>query len=151
MRILLLEDDPDQALDIQAEIAHRFPGAEIEHLYTESDFMARLDDVVHHPPDGIIMDVMLPWAKPSPNMPPCPESVRSEGQKFAGFRCASRLWAAGVRVPMIFYTVLRDNDLMRDRRWAECEAMYVQKKASFDSLVDRIRRDFVSSKPSRPA
>src|ERR1039458_10474172 len=69
IEILSLEDDPLQAEWIRQTIESGVAGSKVNHVGTESEFVARFPGIVAAPPTLILMDVMLRWADPSPNIP----------------------------------------------------------------------------------
>ena len=87
-QILIVEDDHLQSEWIEIEIKKHFPGVQVEKIATEYDFRIKLEDVKKNPPDIILIDVMLRWTDPSPNMIHAPKDVKEDGGHFhAGFRC----------------------------------------------------------------
>ena len=80
---------------------------------TEYDFRNMLSTVESIMPDVILLDIMLRWTNPSPNMPEYPEEVKEEGFYTAGFRCQKILSSNSklMHIPIIFYTVLDRVDL----------------------------------------
>jgi CheY-like chemotaxis protein len=85
MRFLVVEDD-SQMFDRIRSAVEALPGRphDVTRVATEYDFtesIGRLDF------DAAIIDIMLPWAKVSKEIPPPPENVKREGTLTAGRRC----------------------------------------------------------------
>lgn len=136
MRVLLVEDDHDQADFIKGFLGQELAGSEIELIRTEHEFRGRLDAIAERPPDVVVMDVMLRWTDPSPAMEPRPQDVKEGGIFEAGLRCRAQLAdrPATAAVPVILYTVLERDDLD-----AKYQAMHLGKEADSESLVHAIR------------
>jgi CheY-like chemotaxis protein len=140
MRILIVEDDYLQANWIHRTIQQALPGSRIDRISTELGFRSNLSDIASNPPNVIILDVMLRWTDPQPEMIPPPDDVR-EGQFFsAGFRC-QRLLAKDHRtknIPVILYTVLERLDLHNELRDLPDNVYYLAKDPEPDSLISLI-------------
>jgi len=129
MYILVVDDDYLQADWVVGRLKRFFPNSKIEVMETEQEFRSRLGELSNHPPDVIIMDVMLRWTSPSAEMPNWPKDVEKEGFYSAGFRC-EKLLSGNDRlkhVPLIFYTVLERADLEREYEFVPGSKMYLQK------------------------
>jgi CheY-like chemotaxis protein len=119
MYILVVEDDK-----LQYEWLDRFLRenkslnvTRLERIKTEKEFADRFEEIASNPPNVILLDVMLRWADPSPDLTPPPPEVEKEGFFRAGLRCEQKL-AADDRtknIPIIIYSVLESEDLGRDR------------------------------------
>lgn len=109
---VVVEDDHQQVDDIEATLEQHLPGIEISVLKTESAFYAWVA-AVQRVPTVFIIDVMLRWADPSPEAPPSPDFIRTEGHYTAGLRCLRllRQQAALRKVPVILYTVVEKADI----------------------------------------
>lgn len=112
MRILLVEDDHNQEEAIREAIQEkRIPGVEVEVIRTELGFRNQLDTIVQNPPNLIILDGMIRWTDPSPEMIEPPSTVRDGGPFLAGRRCLELIGDKLLKVPVIFYTILELEDL----------------------------------------
>jgi hypothetical protein len=115
--ILLIEDDHLQAQAIQSGLRRLleqdFPHLVFETISTESDFYAKFGELANRGFHAVIIDVMLRWADPSPNMPEPPAEVVEGGFFRAGVRCKQRLESdeRTSSIPTIVYTVLDDSRL----------------------------------------
>jgi CheY-like chemotaxis protein len=138
-RILLIEDDHLQAHGIQSglrDLLQRdYHDLAFETLSTESDFYERFDEIATKGFDLIIIDVMLRWADPSPQMPEPPPDVVEGGFFRAGVRCKQKLQSdrRTASIPAIIYTVLDESRLPPG-------IDIVPKSSDFAPLADRIRQ-----------
>jgi CheY-like chemotaxis protein len=111
MRIWLVENDPAVAALITAELQQATEAC-IETIRTEFEFRDAFTHRVLPQPNVVILDVMLPWTVPGPNLIEPPDEVRKGRHFRAGFRCFELLRSRS-QVPVIFYTgVSRDIDLL---------------------------------------
>ena len=142
IRILLIEDDYLQAKTIQSGLQERlrgeYPNLSFEVISTESEFYDRFEKIAQEGFRIIIIDVMLRWASPSPDMPmPLPEVI--EGGFFrAGLRCQQKLAldARTSSIPTIIYTVLDESQLPA----LPTGVKLVAKSGDLHSLAEEIRR-----------
>jgi predicted nucleotide-binding protein len=151
MKILIVEDDYLQAELIQEGLNAAFPGVDISHIKTESAFRSRLKSIVDNPPDVVIMDMMIRWTDPLPDLPPAPPEVREEGHYRAGLRC-QRLLAqseATAGIPIIIYSVLEREDLQEDLKGTPMNVMYLSKDFEFKALIRFIRSCVQTDIPTR--
>lgn len=138
---VVVEDDHLQEGPLTDRLASAFPDATVEALCTEEEFRTHLPQLRAHVPDLIVMDVMLRWAFPRPDLPAPPEDVVAGGYYRAGLRCARLLRDdAQLRdVPVVLYTILERSDLERDGETLPANTTYVGKSSELDVLVRRIR------------
>jgi DNA-binding NarL/FixJ family response regulator len=139
--ILVVEDDHLQDEPLSEHLRDEFPGGRVVNIRTELEFQDRLQDFREDAPDIAVMDVMLRWALPTPDMRPPPPQVAEEGFYRAGLRCAE-LFAedSGLcAVPVIFYTILERSDLEQDGVRLQPNSLYVRKSPDMDILVRKIR------------
>jgi hypothetical protein len=141
MNMLVIEDDYLQANWIQENLLKAFPGSKIEHIATELDFRSKIDSLVKHPPAVIIMDVMLRWTDPSPDMTPPPEDVIRGKFHRAGVRCKKLLLEhnATKDIPLILYSVLEAADLQKEIQELGSTLVHVPKESDPWSLIAKIR------------
>ena len=140
MRILVVEDDHLQREWIRQKLQEEF-NAQIDMISTEGDFRSRLEEIAKNPPDVIIMDIMLRWTDPRPDMQPQPDDVKREGFFRAGLRC-QRLLALDERtknIPVILYTVLTNNDVGDETKKLRRNVIHVSKDSDIRPLFKRIR------------
>jgi DNA-binding NarL/FixJ family response regulator len=154
MQILIVEDDHNQSEWIRMTLEQNFHEIKIDYIKTEHEFRTRVDELVKAPPDVIIMDIMLRWAKPSPRVPPRPMDVRAEGFYFAGLRCeellAEKLKENGTphNTPVILYTVLDPIELHPRLQNLRPNVTYLRKKQDSKQLVQKIKN--IVSKTDKP-
>ncbi len=114
MKILLLEDDHLQADSLCDQLERGFPNAVIDHVQSEQEFRSRIPTLEKSPPDVAILDVMVRWTDPQPDMEPPPEDVATGGHYRAGLRCHELLRKANAQVPVVLYSVLDPADYKPD-------------------------------------
>src|SRR5215210_5563790 len=91
MRILIVEDDYFQVALMIGELEEAFPGVKTEWIKTELDFNNQIDAIAADPPAAVIVDIMLRWTDPVPNISLPPATEAAEGFYKAGFRCEKKL------------------------------------------------------------
>jgi len=84
-RIVLLEDEEIYAAELRKELLPLIAPLDIEWCSTETAFISRLPVWVTEPPLLYILDMMVPWAAPSPNATKPPDEVRSHPFNFCLF------------------------------------------------------------------
>lgn len=147
MKILVIEDDHLQAEWICKNLEQAFRGDKIDRITMEMEFRSHFDEIANDPPDVVIMDVMLRWADPSPDLKPPPDDVKKGGFYRAGLRC-TRILAQDKRtedIPVILYTVLEHNDLQQNNFEADLQdllkkAVHLPKEANLAPLIQAIRK-----------
>lgn len=145
--ILIVEDDHLQADWLHGILEEHFPQAEIRWIQTEVEFQNAINGLRKEPPDLVLLDVMLRWTDPAPNMIVPPKEIRDNGGFFrAGFRCERMLrqHEETKNVPVILYTVLeeydfRENDLGIDLQNLPLNTFYVGKDSDPTELLEAIR------------
>jgi DNA-binding NarL/FixJ family response regulator len=144
--IVVVEDDFLQEGPLQEHLQNTFPAARIETLSTESEFRERLAGLRDEKPDLVILDMMLRWTSPRPDLPEPPPDVVDGDYFRAGFRCAELMAKDDElnRVPVIIYTILERSDLERSGETMPLLGTYVRKSSDLHLLTKRIR-DLVPS------
>lgn len=141
VNILLVEDDYLQAQAITKVLKEHFPELIAKHVNTEHDFCRELSHIRGDPPDVVIIDVMLRWTDPSPNMPTMPQEVIQGGYHNAGLRCERRLreLPETANTPVILYTVLAEADLTAELKHIQPKVtVFLEKDSEYRPLVDAI-------------
>ena len=116
MHILYVEDDDLQFEVVSDALVRSIPAIHVINIRTESQFRSRFEQIAQDPPNLIILDVLLRWADPAPDMPEPPQEVIGAGIYKAGFRCKTLL-ETDVRtrdIPVIFHTNLLLSDIQPD-------------------------------------
>src|ERR1041385_7736711 len=75
MRIVVVEDLPTQAADVELQLRDAFSGVEIDVLTCESDFRDSLPAMAAAPPSLFIIDLILRWTTPRIPMPARPPAA----------------------------------------------------------------------------
>lgn len=141
MNILLVEDDYIQAEWIHRTLEDAFPGVNVSHIETEFKFRSSLAAITNNPPDIVILDVMLRWDDPGPQLQPAPPDVTSEGFYRAGLRCQKLLAQSNPTstIPVILYTVLERADLAADLEGLPNNVIHLRKDSDQGSLIRLMR------------
>lgn len=142
MKILIVEDDYLQAESVGEALQAEFSGARIQRIPTESAFYDWLANLQDDLPDVVIIDAMLRWADPAPDLAPAPEEIRRAGPARAGFRCRTRLREDDARlsIPVILYTMLEEEDLTAELGVERgSDFRYVRKDSNFGELISVLR------------
>src|SRR5947208_2212242 len=90
------------------------PGLETMSIATESDFAAQIDEIAAFQPDVFVIDLLLRWANPSPQMPPVPDGYEDDSGFYrAGMRCLGKLAddERTATTPVIIYSVIERDDI----------------------------------------
>src|ERR1017187_10857833 len=108
MRIVIAEDDKLQADLFVRALNQVFPEAAVTLFRTEKEFRDGLESIAMHPPDIVILDIMLRWTDPSLDHHAAPPDVKAGKFHHAGFRCLELLRRGDKtrEVPVILYTVV---------------------------------------------
>jgi CheY-like chemotaxis protein len=151
MKILLVEDDSLQAETLFRDLQLAFPSAVIEVIRTECAFGDAFESIASAPPDVVVMDVMLRWDDPGPNIRRPPDEVRRNGIYRAGLRCVRRLTEdqRTEAIPAILYTVLEYHDLASDIPSVP-SVVHLRKDSSVQPLIRLIRSIVPSSHSMQP-
>jgi two-component system cell cycle response regulator len=114
---ILLVDDNEQNLELLEAFLEEVGGT----VRTATDGLAALAEVARHPPDLILLDVMMP--------------------RMSGFQCCSKLKAdpKSKNIPVIMVTALNEES---DREHAaDCGAdAFISKPLNKAELLERVRR-----------
>jgi hypothetical protein len=145
--VLIIEDDSIQARRLEALVQRFYPSASVDKIATESEFRAKLPDIHESAYAVALVDMMLRWTDPSPNMEPPPPEIIDEGFFIGGLRCRKAL--LGKKIPSIVFTVhQRDSFPQLQDEGVD----FVQKGPTFEPILSRIVRYLgeKSTLPSRP-
>ena len=137
MHILLVEDDAQQSQTICESLYAAFPEARIETLATELQFRQRVDTIASNRPDIVILDVMLRWTDPSPQLVPKPVELKNTTFHKAGFRCQELLQEHPETkdLPVILFTVIDETDA----KLGAPSVIFVAKFRDQVSLIEKIK------------
>lgn len=137
MRVVLVEDDYLQAESISAWLREAWPHVEIDRIETEYEFRSQLTSLSAHPPDVVIIDVMLRWNNPSLAFDKPPDEIQREGSYRAGLRCVELLKqnVDTERVPVVLYSVLDEADVEAQLSHRTTNVRFLPKSSEPYSLV----------------
>ncbi|POZ52849.1 response regulator [Methylovulum psychrotolerans] len=137
LKIWVVEDNFQQRAEIREAIRSRCK-ADILEIATEYDFRVQLEQLESSYPDIIIIDVMLPWVKPAPNMPEPPEDVKTNSFYRAGIRCLrlARAKDETKAAKIIILTNLEQDDLKEDLDAIDRQEIYFVAKGGYSELLD---------------
>ena len=141
MKILIVEDDGIQATWALRSISGELAGVEVKTISTEYAFRCEFESIAADCPQIVIMDVMLRWTDPQPNMATPPAEVIREGPFRAGLRCA-RMLTQDRRTRgcfILLYSVLDRNDITGDLRGMGRNVLFLQKGIDSDALSRTVR------------
>jgi CheY-like chemotaxis protein len=147
MKVLLVEDDHIQARWITETLERAFPHVKVDSVRTEAEFYSRIGALANNPPNVIVMDVMLRWTDPAPDMSTPPKNVRTEGYRRAGLRCVEKLAERDdtKNIPVVLFTVRSYSDL--ESPPTVDNVLYVSKESEPDELINRIRNAITREQP----
>lgn len=154
MKILLVEDDHLAANLVAAKLREMFAHAEVKPVSTEQEFRARFEEFAKDPPDLVIMDVMLTWAFPSPNMEEPPDEVREGGFHQAGFRCVRMLVEdeRTKKIQTIIHSVIERGDVDYEFKSLPQNVRYLRKggRVVLFDYVNSVLRASAQAPPVKP-
>jgi CheY-like chemotaxis protein len=107
IRILVIEDEYEDYLMAKGLLEDEFPGVIVVRLATELKFRRWIAQLQMPLPDLVILDNMLPWTVPAPELESPPEEVANAGPWNAGLRCYELLRARPEcsHIPVIILTI----------------------------------------------
>ena len=140
MRILLVEDDYLDAGAIRDLLAEHYRNVEMIEVANEADFVASLSDLEENPPDLVIMDIMIPWQRPSasliaPSQGANPDPLRTGIRLLAKLQESSRLRNS----PVILHSALEWHDVESDLKNSPDHILFVHKEAPPTRLMIVLR------------
>jgi len=146
-KILILEDDATMSDWLQESIERDFVNMnpEVEVLESESEFVLQwvpqFEKSPKHPPDVIVIDIMLKWTSPARNQPPRPLDAIKGGYVRGGLRCFDLIRNHHLlsRSHVILLTILTKNDLDNVLSKEEREAF--RRKLEHAELIHKEKDD----------
>jgi CheY-like chemotaxis protein len=155
MRILLVEDDLEQANAIETALHSHFSDLTIWNLYDEYAFRCALPSLRDDPPDIVIMDVILRWHSTAPSFPPPPPDVREGGVYRSGLRCLAMLLKSSEfsKTPVVLYSALDRGNVSRELENLPDHVFFLTKDSSDTSLILHLRslQAAVGAPPAAPS
>ena len=134
MKVLVLEDDQFQAHDIKRYLSSTF-NCDVICIATELSFKRKLESGELDHCNVAVVDMMLRWTDPSPDMELPPGDVLKSGRYSAGVRCCAALKLKNI--PCVIYTAL---DVDTVSVLAQQKYPIVNKSVGYDALTEEIRQ-----------
>jgi CheY-like chemotaxis protein len=149
MHFLIVEDDKLQFSYIKNGIrqGRYFSESRIERIATEWEFIGKFESLATEKPDVILLDIMLRWTDPAPDMTLPPADIAEEGFFRAGVRCEQRL-AVDPRtrnIPVIVYSILEKTDFDGEIR-ERPEVHYLEKNFGVEELNSKLEECLLYTK-----
>lgn len=114
-QVVVVEDLQGHWMDIQSDLTGAFPTINAPQRFsTEESFRAYLRALTpDETPDLFVVDMMLRWTDPRPDLEPPPDDVFIGGYQEAGLRCVRDILAnEHTRLtPIIIHTILTREDI----------------------------------------
>jgi CheY-like chemotaxis protein len=105
-RVLIIEDDKVQSDDLKLRLQTAGLGiSQVDQISTELAFRR----LTKFPYDAAVVDMMLRWTDPAPEMIMPPKEILDEGFYVAGLRCCRKL--KQVNIPCVIFTALDPNKI----------------------------------------
>jgi ActR/RegA family two-component response regulator len=131
--ILIVEDDKYQAEEIERCLKPM--GVHVYHVSTELQFRKHLKETRQLTYGLAIVDMMLRWTDPAPDMEDPPQEIIQEGFYTAGLRCCREL--AKRKVRCLIFTAL---DPARIPLGPGENFEILNKSAGYSVLADRVKQ-----------
>jgi predicted nucleotide-binding protein len=118
---------------------------EAHRLSTEKEFRDGFDEIVATPPDMAILDGMVAWTTPGPDLQHPPADYAGRGS--AGLRCIRKLLEheRTKDVPVIHYSVLGRDDVGPDAEGLPRNVVFLRKDDRNSALVRLVRSMVVAN------
>lgn len=141
MNIFMLEDDDVWIQTFNEVVMSELKKKEAVELIcydSEHAFMEALLNLPVHPEDVFVLDVMVRWTDPQPEIPQPPLNVMDEGYYRAGLRCQKAIRNKGLKNKVIMLTVLENGDLTEEKRGFDENTKYLNKKEDKQKVIQLI-------------
>ena len=133
MKVLIVEDDAIQASRLESLIYSNFRGVEIDKIDTELKFRKAFENMQDREYRVALIDMMLRWTDPSPNMEAPPDHVVKEGFYVGGLRCRRLLLEKNI--PSVIFTVLDETSIPQGEG-----IEFIQKGPSYQPVLDSLKK-----------
>ncbi len=140
--VWLVEDDYLQRQETRELLRKNFRNISITEITTEHEFRERLNQLSQPYPDLMIIDVMLPWTKPSPGKPPeAPPEVKENSFYRAGIRCTKlvREKPETQNTKILLFSNLEKDDLKDDLDKSGNLTYFLNKTIDTNSFISLIQ------------
>jgi hypothetical protein len=116
-------------------IVRNYPDAVVDKISTELEFHRRFPGMSDSEYKVALVDMMLRWTDPSPQMKAPPSDVVEQGFFVAGLRCRRKLLERSI--PSIIFTI---HDRESFPRLQEEGVEFLQKGPSYDPVLRKLSR-----------
>jgi|HubBroStandDraft_1064217.scaffolds.fasta_scaffold113491_2 hypothetical protein len=146
-KVLIIEDDSIQARRLEELIVRNYPDAIVHKISTELEFHRRFPGISDSEYKVALVDMMLRWTDPSPQMEAPPSDVVEQGFFVGGLRCRGKLMERSI--PSIIFTI---HDRESFPQLQEEGVEFLQKGPSYDPVLKKLIQYLgVPSKQPRPS
>ena len=137
MRVLLVEDNWEHAQEIIAHLRRSFDDVAVAHMETEWDVRQNLPKIVSAGPDIIFLDIILPWCRPSPDMPPPPDEIVSGNPYRAGLRCLDLFLSESQLsgTPILVHSVLDPERIAEGMKSVPDNVVFLRKPTDWQRIL----------------
>lgn len=151
MKVVLIEDNEHHAQQVQECLQTTFQDAAVSLLRTEHEVMENIEKIAGGRTDVIILDIILPWCRIGPNMPPLPECYEIGGPYRAGIRCLKTFLAhPAIRdIPIIVHSVVDTGQLSDIPDDLPPTVLFLGKPLEPERMAETIESFLLSLQPKR--
>lgn len=150
MKAVIVEDDYTQADSLSSLLLKIWPQFDLNVISTEAEFRNSLPDIFTQPPNIFIIDAILRWSDPAPDLDPAPDDVKTQGRYRAGLRCIELLQrnASTQHVPIILYSVYERSDLEDYISAFPLNVKFLQKNSEQERLIQLVGSFIAAQRPT---
>ena len=150
MRVLLIEDNEHHSLCVKDTLESTFKDTIVAVFKTESEVMESLEQIAREQPHIIILDIILPWCSPSPDMPDLPEDY-DDGPYRAGIRCLKAFLKHDSLkdVPIIVHSVIGSEELSGLPKELPPTVLFLPKPLEPERMTETIESFLLYLHPNR--
>jgi len=151
MRVLIVEDNSHHAERVKTCLEKIFVDVLISVLSTEHAVVSNIDKIAAGQVDIIILDVVLPWCEPTPEMPEPPEGYDTKSPYRAGIRCLKLFLNHAVLrdIPVIVHSVVEPETLKGLPDNIPPSVLFLSKPLEPERMAQTVESFLMSLKPQR--
>jgi len=132
-KVLIIEDDSIQARRLEELVLRYYPGIAVDRISTELVFLQRFPAMRNSEYRVSLVDMMLRWTDPAPQMEPPPREIVEEGFFVGGLRCRRKLLEK--QIPSIIFTVHNSESFPQLQ---EEGVEFLQKGPSYEPVLKKL-------------